>query len=315
MSSIIVHAGAWDIPDAEVAAHHDVVGRALVAGWAVLVAGGRAADAVEAAVVVLEDDHCTDAGTGSVLSAEGAVQLDAGMMRAADLAVGAVATVTRVANPIRLARRLLDDQLVLLTGAGAEAFAVRCGVPLVDNGDLIVDRERRRWERWRADGTSYGAGESCTVDGGSGPGRRVGPSDTVGAVALDAHGDLVAGVSTGGTPFAPTGRVGDVPIVGCGFHASAGRGAAVATGDGESISRVGLARTATDLLATGCDAETAARTSIGGLGERVGGRGGLILLDRHGRPGAAYNTGRMPHGWVAEDGVVTIGDGSGRLMV
>ena len=85
-------------------------------------------------------------------------------------------------------------------------------------------------------------------------------------------------------------------------------GAAVATGEGEAISRVGLARTATDLLAAGSDATTAARSAIGCLSERVGGRGGLILLDRHGRPGAAYNTGRMPHGWVVEDGVVTNGD-------
>jgi beta-aspartyl-peptidase (threonine type) len=263
--------------------------------------------------VVLEDDHCTDAGTGSVLSAEGTVQLDAGMMRAADLAVGAVATVTRVANPIRVARQLLDHQLVLLTGVGAEAFAAGCGVPLVDNGDLIVDRERRRWERWRTDGTPYGDGETCTADDAGSPGERVGPSDTVGAVALDAHGDLVAGVSTGGAPFAAVGRVGDVPIVGCGFHASPGSGAAVATGEGEAISRVGLARTATELLAVGVDAGTAARTAIGRLGDLVGGRGGLILLDRLGRPGAAYNTGRMPHGWVTEDGVMTIGGGSGRL--
>jgi beta-aspartyl-peptidase (threonine type) len=314
MPSIIVHAGAWDIPDAELAAHHDAVGRALVAGWTVLVAGGRAADAVEAAVVVLEDDHCTDAGTGSVLSAEGTVQLDAGMMRAGDLAVGAVATVTRVANPIRVARRLLDDELVLLTGAGAEAFAARCGVPVIGNGELIVDRERARWERWRADGTPYGSGETCTVDGDT-PGERVGPGDTVGAVALDAAGELVAGVSTGGVPFAPTGRVGDVPLVGCGFHAVAAAGAAVATGQGEAIARVGLARTATDLLAAGVDADTVARTAIGRLDEQVRGRGGVILLDRRGRPGAAYSTGRMAHGWVAGDGVVTIGDGSGRLAI
>ena len=314
MPSIIVHAGAWDIPDAELAAHHDAVERALVAGWAVIAAGGRAADAVEAAVVVLEDDRCTDAGTGSVLSAEGTVQLDAGMMRAADLAVGAVATVTRVANPIRVARRLLDDGLVLLTGAGAEAFAAAHGVPLIGNDDLIVDRERARWERWRADGTPYGSGEICSADG-DGPGARVGPGDTVGAVALDADGDLVAGVSTGGVPFAPTGRVGDVPLVGCGFHALAATGAAVATGQGEAIARVGLARTATELLAAGVDAGTAARTAIGRLDDQVRGRGGVILLDRQGRPGAAYSTGRMAHGWVEDDGVVRIGGGSGRLVV
>jgi beta-aspartyl-peptidase (threonine type) len=202
---------------------------------------------------------------------------------------------------------------VLLTGAGAEAFAAPRGVPIVGNEELIVDRERERWERWRADGTPYGAGEACTVDG-DGQGR-VGPGDTVGAVALDAGGDLVAGVSTGGVPFAPTGRVGDVPLVGCGFHALAATGAAVATGQGEAIARVGLARTVTELLATGVDAGTAARTAIGRLDGQVGGRGGVILLDRQGRPGAAYSTGRMAHGWVAGDGVVMIGDGSGRLAV
>jgi len=236
-------------------------------------------------------------------------------MRAADLAVGAVATVTRVANPIRVARRLLDDQLVLLTGAGAEAFAKRCGVPIVGNEELIVDRERDRWERWRADGTPYGADEVCTAGVGGDGAERVGPGDTVGAVALDADGDLVAGVSTGGVPFAPTGRVGDVPIVGCGFHASSGSGAAVATGEGEAIARVGLSRTATELLAAGVDADTAARTAIDRLAEQVRGRGGVILLDRHGRPGAAFSTGRMAHGWVTDDGVVTIGGEAGHRSV
>jgi beta-aspartyl-peptidase (threonine type) len=305
MPSLIVHAGAWDIPDAEVAAHHDVVERALTAGWAVLGRGGAAADAVEAAVVVLEDDHCTDAGTGSVLSAEGTVQLDAGLMRAGDLAVGAVATVTRVANPIRVARRLLDGHVVMLTGTGAEAFARAQGIPLVENDELVVDRERGRWERWRADGRPYGSGERYT---GPVTGAPVGPGDTVGAVALDAAGGLAAGVSTGGVPLAPRGRVGDVPLVGCGFHAVRGVGAAVTTGEGEAIARLGLARTATDRLAAGSDPDKAARSSIEELAARTRGRAGVILLDRRGRPGAAFSTGRMAFGSIGPDGHLSIGE-------
>src|SRR3954447_15682957 len=144
--SLIVHGGAWDIPDDEVAEHQAGCRAALEAGWRVLERGGAALDAVEAAVRVLEDAPIFDAGVGSVLNRDGDVELDAAIMDGPSLRSGAVAAVRRVKNPITLARRVLESQVILLVGPGAERFAESAGLPLCDPAELIVERERARWQ-------------------------------------------------------------------------------------------------------------------------------------------------------------------------
>src|SRR5215217_1550317 len=144
--SLIVHGGAWDIPDDEVAEHQAGCRAALELGWQVLHQGGSALDAVEVAVRVLEDAPIFDAGVGSVLNRDGEVELDAAMMDGATLRSGAVAAVRRVKNPITLARRVMESQVVLLVGQGAERFAESAGLPLCDPAELIVERERMRWQ-------------------------------------------------------------------------------------------------------------------------------------------------------------------------
>ena len=144
--ALIVHGGAWDIPDDEVAEHQAGCRAALNAGWQVLERGGAALDAVEAAVRVLEDAPIFDAGVGSVLNRDGDVELDAAIMDGPSLRSGAVAAVRRVRNPITLARRVLESQVILLVGQGAERFAQAAGLPLCDPAELIVERERTRWQ-------------------------------------------------------------------------------------------------------------------------------------------------------------------------
>jgi len=279
--AIIVHGGAWEIPEELHEAHVAGCQRAAGEGWRALAAGGTALDAVEAAVVSMEDDPTFDAGRGSFLNAAGEVELDAGLMSGVDMCVGSVAAVQGVANPIRLARLVLErSQDVLLVGRGAQQFAQQMGMALVPPEALVIPRERQRWEELRSQ-TEFRSRDAF------------GPADTVGAVALDTEGHLAAGTSTGGTPFKRPGRVGDVPQVGCGFYADDGIGGVSSTGWGESIVKVVLAKMALDLLGQTADPHLAARLAIEVLGTKVGGLGGLILLDARGRPGWAHNTPQM----------------------
>ena len=143
--SLIVHGGAWNIPDEAVDDCRDG-SQALTAGWKILEKGGAALDAVEASIVILEDDPTFDAGIGSHLNRDGRVQLDAIVMDGATLKAGAVAAVERVRNPIRLARRVLEkSEHMMLVAAGAETFAAENGIALCEPEDLIIDRERSAW--------------------------------------------------------------------------------------------------------------------------------------------------------------------------
>jgi beta-aspartyl-peptidase (threonine type) len=287
---MIVHGGAWAIPDDAVAGHRHGVEAALAAGWAVLQASGGALDAVEAAIRVLEDDPTFDAGTGAMLNRDGEVELDAILMRGEDMAAGAVAAVRRIRNPIALARRLLErGEHVFLVGAGANRFAAEAGIPEVEERSLLVGRERSRWEEMRA---------------GRGPTARdlfEGPHGTVGAVARDAAGRLAAGTSTGGTPGKYPGRVGDSPVLGAGCYCDDRAGGASATGYGEEILRATLCRDAVRLLEDGGHPDRAARDSVARLETRFAGRGGIVLIDREGRVGHAYNTPRMAVAHIADD--------------
>lgn len=280
--SMIVHGGAWDIPDEEVEAHQRGCRQALLAGWEILKAGGRALDAVERAIVVMEDDPTFDAGVGSFLNAEGVVELDAGLMDGHDLNAGAVLAVRNIKNPIVLARRVLSSEYVYIIGAGATRFAREVGLEECQPQELIVERERKRWEEHSSTPWDIFGGE------------------TVGAVAIDRQGNIAAGTSTGGSPFKPPGRVGDSPLVGCGYYADNTAGGASSAGHGEAIIKVNMARSAVDFLRQ-MSAQEAAEAAIRLLAERLNSRGGLILIDREGAIGCAFNTPRMARAYLREE--------------
>jgi L-asparaginase / beta-aspartyl-peptidase len=288
-SAIIVHGGAWNIPAERFDAHRNGCRRAVLQGWKVLQSGGSALDAVEAAVVSLEDDPTFDAGTGSFLNADGQVELDAGLMDGSTFAAGAVAAVHRVRNPITLARRVLESEHVLIVGSGAMRFAEQTGVPLCDEADLVVERERRLWESL----------QKRTLDPDKVLFGQQGLS-TVGAVALDPRGNIAAGTSTGGSLNKWPGRVGDVPLVGSGFYATP-EGGASCTGWGEGIMRIAMAKHAVDLLAGGKLAPVAAGDSIHLLADRLHGVAGIILMDREGRVGYAHSTRHMAYAYLNGD--------------
>jgi beta-aspartyl-peptidase (threonine type) len=288
--SLIVHGGAWTIPPEAAEACKSGCRRALEEGWKILQHGGSAADAVESAIVILEDDPVFDSGTGAHLNRDGQVELDAIVMDGATLQAGAVAVLRRIKNPIRLARRLMESgEHMMLAGEGAESFAVEQGIALCDPNELIVPRERAAWEHCHT-------GPHSEV-------HHVHQGGTVGAVAIDARGHLVAGTSTGGTCCKRAGRVGDSPLIGCGTYADQEAGGVSCTGWGESIMKVVLAKTAVDQLrVSGAQAQQVADACIRLLGARAKGTGGLILLDREGTPAAAFNTPNMAWGCVRLDG-------------
>lgn len=280
--SIIVHGGAWDIPSELHQAHRQGVRRAAEAGWSLLDAGASSLDAVEAAIVTMEDDETFDAGRGSFLNADGQVELDAGFMEGAAFRVGAVAGVQFIRNPIQLARAVMEkSEHVLLIGQGAQRFAHKLGFSPCDLTDLAVPREFERWQRLLYDRT-YSTRQTFAR-----------PGDTVGCVALDRAGHIAAGTSTGGTPNKMPGRVGDVPMVGSGFYADDELGGASCTGWGEAIAKVILARLALHHLQQLGDPHEAAREAIQVLADKVDGVGGVIMLSPDGHPGWHYNTPRM----------------------
>lgn len=284
--ALIVHGGAGDIAPDGIEPHRSGVARAASKGWQVLKDGGSALDAVEAAIVAMEDDPAFDAGFGSYLNQGGMVEMDASVMDGRTLDAGAVAGVQRIRNPIRLARHVLTSPFTFLIGPGAEAFAQQAGIPLVENADLRTREQLALWEECRRNPPP------------SKLAQYVPPSpdhfgDTVGCVAVDAYGAIAAGTSTGGTRFKPAGRVGDSPIIGAGVYADNLLGGASATGWGEAITRVVLSKYALDGLASCQNPDEAARLAVEYLARRVGGTGGIILADTSGRVGFSYNTQRM----------------------
>jgi len=320
---LLVHGGAWAIPTDAAAAHESGVRKALEAGYGVLTRGGAALDAVEAAVTVLEDDPTFDAGRGSFLTSDGRVQLDALLMDGGRIKAGGVACVERLRNPIQAARLVLEQSPhVYFVGAGAEEFARSHGMPLIDNAEFVLDRERERLKAAQsrhaaglADATFSGLADdkspetaisrksTASVQGDE-P-AEFQSHDTVGAVALDAHGDLAAGTSTGGTLNKTPGRVGDSSLIGCGCYADNMSAAVSLTGWGEPIMKLVLGKWAVDRVAAGSAPELAARDAISYLHRRLGGHGGIILLGPDGRFGMAHNTPAMAWGLATPSGVQT----------
>jgi beta-aspartyl-peptidase (threonine type) len=316
--TLLVHGGAWAIPTAAKAAHEAGVRNALEAGHVILSRGGSAIDAVEAAVIVLENDPTFDAGRGSFLTSDGRVQLDALLMDGGRMKAGGVACVERLRNPIQAARLVLEKSPhVYFVGAGAEQFAQSHGMALIENSELVLDRERERLEQAKAreaagleDVTFSGVHlqddkESNTAfpDADVSPGY--GSHDTVGAVALDGRGNLAAATSTGGTLNKTPGRVGDSSLIGCGCYADNLSAAVSLTGWGEPIMKLVLGKWATDRVAAGTAPEMAAREAISYLHNRLGGHGGIILLGPDGRFGFAHNTPSMAWGLATPGGLQT----------
>ncbi|MGH7816603.1 MAG: isoaspartyl peptidase/L-asparaginase family protein [Candidatus Binatia bacterium] len=266
--AIIVHGGAGPIKDDSLAARLDGCKAAALAGWQILKRGGSALDAAEAAVVVLEDNPLFNAGTGSALNSLGKVEMDAAIMEGHSLRAGSVAAVSGIKNPIKLARRVMEDgRHVMLAGEGASRFARAIGFPECPPDTVIVEREQKRWEN------KHG---------------------TVGCVAYDCAGRFTVATSTGGIFDKLPGRVGDTPLIACGTYAD-DYGAASCTGHGEAIIRLVLAKAAVSYLQEGVEAQTAAEMAVGDLDdERVAGTGGIILIDRGGKIGYARNTTHMP---------------------
>lgn len=279
---LLVHGGAWAIPDDMAEAHVSGVRRALTAGWNVLEGGGAAVDAVEASIVVMEDDETFDAGRGSFLTSDGRVQLDALMMDGATLRAGGVGCVERIRNPIRAARLVLDDSPhVYLVAEGAERFANQHGLALCANEELVIEREIQRLREVQHEAM---AGK---------PPEFFAEHDTVGAIAVDVRGNLAAATSTGGTLNKTPGRVGDSSLIGCGCYADNESAAVSTTGWGEPIMKLVLAKWAADRVQEGMPPDTAAHKAIELLEGRLAGHGGIILLDARGRCGLAHNTPRM----------------------
>ena len=348
--SFAIHGGAGVIERANLspeqdAAYRAALNRALEAGAAVLSSGGTSLDAVQAAIEIMEDDPLFNAGRGAVFTAAGRNELDAAVMNGSDLRAGAVAGMTSTRHPIAAARAVMDQSPhVMLIGEGADTFAASVGLQQVPPAFFFTER---RWQGLETYLRAHDLPIPERPQGAPAPGAMAeGPQPplnerkfgTVGAVALDVHGNLAAGTSTGGMTGKRWGRVGDVPIIGAGTYASNAEGCAVsATGDGEYFIRASVARDiCADMgdfysvydtidridLAT-CDAGTAecgaittnrhgrvyvqlsqppgqeqAETQITQVGG-LGGSGGVIVMNRDGQPAFAMNTSGMYRGSIS----------------
>jgi beta-aspartyl-peptidase (threonine type) len=277
--AVIVHGGAGPIRDDSLPQRLEGCKAAALAAWDILAQRGSALDSAEAAVVVLEDNPLFNAGIGSTLNQNGKVEMDAAIMDGDLLRAGAVAAVERIKNPIKLARRVMEDgRHVILAGEGALKFAREIGFPECSRESLIIEHERKRWAE------KHG---------------------TVGCVVLDASGRIAVATSTGGIFNKLPGRIGDSPLPGCGTYAD-DRAGVSCTGLGEAIIRVVLGKTAIDFLAEGIDPNAAARKSLELLEVKTGAQAGLIMIDCHGRIGYARNTTHMPVCYIKDNQSVTI---------
>ncbi len=284
---LILHGGAWNIPEPQVADHLTGIRKTLLAIYPQLLEGLSALDAVEQAVRLLELDPTYDAGRGAFLNEAGEIELDAIIMDGRNLDFGAVAALQNILHPVSVARKVMEEtEHCILVGKGAQLFAQKMNFPEEDPKSLLTERELEFFYQIQKDPNfrSHHPFEAS-------------PSDTVGAVALDQEGNLAVATSTGGTPRKLVGRVGDSPIPGAGAYADNSLGASSTTGWGESILKVLLGKTVCDLLATHPPME-AAQLGIQQLQEKVGGLGGVIGISPEGSYFFAHNTPKMAFGYI-----------------
>jgi beta-aspartyl-peptidase (threonine type) len=290
---IFVHGGAGNDYHHLIDLFRKEVESAARAGWASLLKGGSALDAVETAIRCMEDAPVFDAGHGSYLNSDDEIEMDAMVMDGLRLQYGAVAGIQRVANPVSVARMVIEHTShSLFIGAGAEKFARKMGVPVCPMEELITNSNTHmlRPQDRLFDPTNH-------------------PGDTVGAIALDREGNLAVAVSTGGTAGKLAGRVGDSPIIGCGGYADNACGAAVATGHGEALMKIVISKTACDMVANGLSPQLAAEAVIQLLKTKTGdSQGGVIVISPSGETGCAFNTQHMARALIRGDDEVQVED-------
>lgn len=305
---IAIHGGAGTmsrshISEAQNSAYHGALKNVLEAAQKLLANGGTALDAVSLAVDMLEDCPLFNAGHGAVFTHDETHELDAAIMDGASLRAGAVACVSRIRRPLRAARAVMEhSEHVLLVGPGAETYALGLGLELVSPGYFSTEARREQLRRALAtdqtvldhDGASLAFAQPTTIAPPLDEGKKFG---TVGAVALDAYGNLAAATSTGGMTNKRPGRVGDTPLIGAGTYADNRTAAVSCTGTGEMFIR---AVTAYDLCARmaygGLSLEAAAQSVVMDVLPTLNGRGGLIAVDAQGNISLPFNTEGMYRG-------------------
>jgi beta-aspartyl-peptidase (threonine type) len=280
-------------------AYRDKLTEALLAGFGVLKKGGACLDAVVAAITLLEDSPLFNAGKGAVFTSAGTNELDSSIMEGRTLKAGAVAGVKRIKNPILLARLVMEQSPhVMMTGEGAEAFAVQKGVELVDPKYFYTEERWQQLQRIK-EAEKNPPPKSSKLEPAPFDEHKFG---TVGAVALDQSGNLGAGTSTGGMTNKRFGRIGDSPIIGAGTYADNETCAVSCTGDGEYFIRVAVAHDiSAQMRYAGKTVERAAADSLEKVA-KIGGTGGLIALDRRGNFAMPFNTSGMYRGWIGANG-------------
>jgi beta-aspartyl-peptidase (threonine type) len=304
---IAIHGGAGTMSRdsaaaAQQAAYHDALRAVLLPPQQLLAAGGSALDAVTLAVELLEDCPLFNAGHGAVFTHDETHELDAAVMDGASLRAGAIACVSRVRRPVRAARAVMEESdHVLFAGAGAEEFARRLGLEMVEPS--YFSTEARREQLHRALGTDRAVldhdGAALAFRAPAPPLEERGKMGTVGAVAVDAHGNVAAATSTGGMTNKQPGRVGDSPLIGAGTYADNATAAISCTGTGEMFIRLAVAH---DICArmryAGLSLERAAEVVVQEALPAIGGRGGLVAVDRHGNISMPFNTEGMYRGYA-----------------
>jgi L-asparaginase / beta-aspartyl-peptidase len=307
----VIHGGAGTITKQSMTraleeSYHEKMREALLAGYQILKDGGRGLDAIEAALRLMEDSPLFNAGKGAVLTSVGTVELDASIMDGSNLKAGAVASLKHIKNPISLARMVMEKSPhVMMAGAGAEDFAKQHGVEMVPNEYFIIERRQKELQKKREDEQKK---KESRLDGEPRPeataAATVEPEKygTVGAVALDRGGNLSAGTSTGGMSNKRFGRVGDSPIIGAGTYATNGSCAVSCTGDGEYFIRACVAHNISALMEyRGLSLKDATQAALD-KAEKIGGKGGLIAIDRNGQISMPFNTAGMYRGSIGADG-------------
>lgn len=290
MFALALHGGAGTLTRAEITPQqekdfHTGLRDCLDAGYAVLEQGGSALDAVEQAVIFLENNPLFNAGRGSVFNAEGSHEFDAAIMDGTTLKAGAVAAVRGVRNPVTLARAVMDrSENVLLAGPGAEDFARLHGLPFEPDEYFFTDYRLQEWRKAQLEAEHANVGKG-----------------TVGAVALDASGNLAAATSTGGIKAKKFSRVGDTPVIGGGTYANNAACAVSCTGDGEFFIRAVAAYDVFALVSyRGLSLVEASRIVVQEKLRNLGGEGGLIAVDRRGNLALPFNGEGMYRAWRRE---------------
>lgn len=309
MIRLAIHGGAGDAaPGTDHSEFRRELRRIAADTLARLSGGCSAVDAVEHAVMLLEECPLFNAGVGAVLNRDGVAELDAAIMDGRDRRCGAVAGATRARSPVRLARAVMErTPHVLFAGAGADQINRELGLPEVTPDYFVTELRFRQLKKAHATGAIVLDHDSAFGDEVSAPPKDDSAFGTVGAVARDASGNLAAATSTGGLTNKHPGRIGDTPIVGAGTWADDRSLAVSCTGTGECFIRSAFSHELHARLAY--SDWTLERACAEGLEDvrRLGGRGGCIAIDRHGKLALPFNSRVMYRAWIGQDGAVKVG--------